>query len=112
MRGWKACSVLVVLLLGGCVADATSLDEDTAPEGLQQQELSQVSAESEDIPPAVQQTTTGVVPLNPGSIAATTPGGKPQPDPWHHRTSTQGGPNKPQPDPWAPIEKTQTQQSK
>jgi len=103
MRRWKAFSLLAVLLLSGCMAEATSLEEEDTPEVLQQQGLSQVGAEPEPAPPTNQQTTPGSS-WNPGAAVATTPGGKPQPDPWHDRATTGNSPNKPQPDPWSPID--------
>jgi hypothetical protein len=110
MRRWKAFSLLAVLLLSGCMAEATSLEGEDTPEALQQQELSQTSAEPEPALPANPQATTGSA-WNPGAAVATTPGGKPQPDPWRDRATTSNGPNKPQPDPWSPLD-NQTQHIK
>jgi hypothetical protein len=103
MRRWKAFSLLAVLLLSGCMAEATSLEEGDTPEVLQQQELSQVGAASEPAPPTNQQAVPGSA-WNPGAAVATTPGGKPQPDPWRDQAATSNGPNKPQPDPWSPLD--------
>jgi hypothetical protein len=105
MRRWKAISLLAVLLLSGCMAEATSLDleEGDTLEALQQKELSQVGAEPAPTPPTNQQATPGSA-WNPGAAVATTPGGKPQPDPWRDRAATSNGPSKPQPDPWSPLD--------
>lgn len=113
MRGWKAFSLLAALLLGGCIADATPQEDEPGAEETQQGQTQLLEGE-ELIPavPAQQTTTTAPTRWNPGTAAATNPGGKPQPDPWRNYT-TQGGPNKPQPDPWSPTEAqhTDTQQT-
>ncbi|MCS6901772.1 MAG: hypothetical protein RMJ98_19255 [Myxococcales bacterium] len=102
MQRWKVFPWLAVLLLIGCMAEATSPEGGTTPEELQQQGFSQVGGEVEAESPADPQTTASPL-WNPNVTVMTAPGGKPQPDPWRDRATT-SGPNKPQPDPWFPLD--------
>lgn len=105
MRGSKVWLALALLLVG-CATEVEAPSDGEGADSLEQTH-ERLQVEVSPAQGAAQEAPATGSPIDPDAVAATGPGGKPQPDPW--RASNPGSPNKPQPDPWAPIQKTQTQ---